>query len=177
MQSSHFSFSDDFRVFSSVAEAEAAFPDAKRILPVVYIYPYNYTPQHAATQKTTADLRRWRLGDVVPAVPGKPGTFFWYSPHVSLPPSCTSKSTFTTATAIGEQTITDYATALGAPLTAGKTYEWTSTATALPPVAFCLAGEWMSPFFNTLLDCSSISATDSTDCTDGAGGGKGWGCV
>jgi hypothetical protein len=94
MSRSSASFSESFKVFSSLSEASAAFPNANKIVPVVHYYPYGQAAP-AATAVTTANKLKTaaRLTSTenfpltFPVQPAQDG-MLWYSPFTEFPPDC-----------------------------------------------------------------------------------------
>ena len=87
--SSSASFSKNFVVLHSAAEAAAFFPNAKKILPVTEIYPAN-TP----AQLTTSLIKNKKMDVGKLAFPIQSlGAYDWYSPHLAAPPECVTLNT------------------------------------------------------------------------------------
>lgn len=77
------SFSKNFVVLHSAAEAAAFFPDAKKILPVTEIYPAN-TPSPLFTSLIKKRTNAGKLALANQSL----GAYEWYSPHLAAPPDC-----------------------------------------------------------------------------------------
>jgi hypothetical protein len=94
MSRSSASFSENFKIFSSLSEASAAFPNVNKIVPVVHYYPYGQAAP-AATAVTTANKLKTaaRLTNTenfpltFPVQPAQDG-MLWYSPFTEFPPDC-----------------------------------------------------------------------------------------
>jgi hypothetical protein len=84
MSRSSASFSESFKVFSSLSEASAAFPNVNRLVPIIHYYPYGQTAEPAAIPLKNSKL-------MFPVQPAGNG-MLWYSPFFDEPPSCQSIS-------------------------------------------------------------------------------------
>ena len=97
MSRSSASFSASFKVFSSLSEASAAFPNVQKLVPIVHYYPYGQTAETAAiplknSNKFRKAALRAGVGQLMFSVPPAENGMLWYSPFFDSPPACQSIS-------------------------------------------------------------------------------------
>lgn len=103
MSRSSASFSESFKVFSSLSEASAAFPNISKIVPVVHYYPYGQAAPAATASnkpKTAARLTNTENFPLTfPVQPAQDG-MLWYSPFVAAPPDCQPSSSICSSSSL-----------------------------------------------------------------------------